>query len=173
VTPAIYTWNGEAMVPLPRFLPLCNRQFVFGERYRLSEFEERSASSHSHYFARLNEVWTNLPEPLMARFPTPERLRKWALCRTEYRNERRIACHSKADAYRIAAFMQSQNLGDDHYVEIAVHRRVIIEITPKSQSYKAMGKKDFQDSKQQVLDIITDLIEITPQQLADNAGKAA
>lgn len=169
--PVIYIWDGEAMRPLPRFLPLCNRQFVFGERYRLSEHEDRSAASHGHYFARLHEIWDNLPEHYATQFPSVERMRKWALCRTAYRVEKKIACVSKQEALRMASFISQTS--DDDYAEIAVHGRILIKVTAQSQSYKAMGRKKFEDSKQQVLDILTPLIGVTPQQLAENAGRAA
>src|SRR5215211_8042396 len=80
--PIIYEWNGSAMVPLPPFARRCEREFDVGERYRLAIAEDRSEASHNHYFARLHELWMNLPELHALRFPTDEHLRKWALIQT-------------------------------------------------------------------------------------------
>lgn len=171
--PVVFMWDGDNMVPMQRFVPLCNRQYVVGEQYRLVPHEDRSHASHGHYFARLHEVWNNLPDRLALEYPTADKLRKWALCRTEYRNIRKIACSSNEEARRIAAFMKSMPMGEDIYVEIGINENVVVEVTPKSQSYKAMGKAAFQDSKQQVLDIVTQLIDVTSSELSDNAGRAA
>jgi hypothetical protein len=42
-----------------------------------------------------------------------------------------------------------------------------------SQSYRAMGKKDFQESKDKVLAILADLIDVSPEVLGQNVGRAA
>ena len=159
------------MVPLPAFLPLCNRQYVVGERYRLSEAEDRSHASHAHYFACINEVWKNLPDHLAVLHPDAEHLRKWALCRTEYHIDRKVACSSEQEARRIAAFLRPTDYRE--YVEISVSGNMVIERKPKSQSMKAMGKIAFQDSKDAVLNVLSELIGISLDDLSRNAGRAA
>lgn len=172
IIPCVFQWDGEHMVPLPRFVPLCNRQYVVGERYRLGIHEDQSAASRGHYYAKLKEIWDNLKDEHAVEFYDVGRLRKWALCRTEYRNVRKIVCSSNVEARRIAAFIKTTDVGDA-YVEVSVHGNVVVEITPKSQSLKAMGHTAFQDSKTKVLDICADLIDVTQKELADNAGRAA
>ncbi len=168
--PAVYEWDGEVMVPLPRFLPLCSRQYVAGERYRLVVHEDRSSASHNHYFARIHEVWLNLPEDVALFFPDDDTLRKWALCRTEYRTVEKFIWPTRETAVRVAYAMRPTY---DEYAEISVHDCVVVRVKPKSQSLKAMGKKAFQDSKDKVLDVLAAEINISPETLAANAGRAA
>lgn len=157
------------MAPLPRFAGLCDKQFVVGETYRLAVTEERSRASHSHYFASIEEAWRNLPEDEAERFPTSEHLRKWALCKTGYADERSIVCASKAEAQRVAAFIKPM----DDFAIVVVSEATVKVYTAKSQSLKAMGKKVFQDSKTAVLDLLSSMVGISAKELDANAGRAA
>lgn len=168
-TPIIYTWNGEAMEPLPRFHNLVNAEFVVGERYRLSEDNERSRATHNHFFAAVQDAWETLPEHMAERFATSKHLRKWALIKCGYRDERSIVCASKAEAQRLAAFIKPM----DEFAVVVVTEAMVTVCTAKSQSRKAMGGKDFQDSKQAVLDYLDGLIGTERGALAKNAGQAA
>lgn len=154
--PIIFTWQGDVMVPLERFSKLCNREFVVGESYPLVIQEARSAETHRHYFACIAEAWKNLPENVAERWPTSEHLRKWALVQAGFRDERSIVCASKAEALRVAAFIRPI----DEYAVVIVSEATVIEYRAKSQSTRAMGKKEFQDSKQKVLDIVSGLIGV-------------
>ena len=157
----LFRWNAEKAVMVPLRANHACKTFVDEETYRLGVIEERSANSHSHYFAALNEAWGNLPDAMAERFPTVEHLRKYALIQCGFRDERSIACASKAEALRIAAFIKPM----DGYAVVIVREAVVMVYTAKSQSMKAMGKADFQDSKQKVLDIVSDLIGVTTKQL--------
>lgn len=167
LAPAVFIWNGEHMVPVPAASQLCNRQFISGMRYRLAEYEPRSRAEHKFSFAWLEEAFRQLPERYAMQFASAEHLRKWALCRTEYRNLRRIACASNKEARRVAAFIRRGNRirGETFYSEIAVKGKVVIEITPKSQAMKEMDKQQFHHSMEQVREIIAELIGVTPEQL--------
>ena len=46
-------------------------------------------------------------------------------------------------------------------------------LTAKSQSAREMGRKDFERSKQDVLEYVSQMIGTTQRQLEMNAGKAA
>jgi hypothetical protein len=153
--PSIYKWDGEAMVPLPRFAKLCDKQFVVGLDYRLDVAEERSRRSHDHFFATVDDCWHSLPECYGDRFATSDHLRKWCLIKAGWRDERSIVAASHEEALRLAAFIRPM----DEYAVIVVMQATIVVYTAKSQSIKAMGKKDFQASKQAVLDIIDGMIE--------------
>lgn len=168
-SPIYFRWSGNAMEPLPRFAEVCDRAFVIGQTYRLEEREERSQASHSHYFASIHEAWQNLPLEQAERFPTPEHLRKWALVQAGYRDERSFAAKSNADALRLAAFVKPL----DEYAVVVVREASVIVLTAKSQSQKAMGRKDFQDSKTKVLEIVWGLCGLTPAEAAPHVGKAA
>ena len=165
----IYTWDGDVMIPLKRFAKLCDDQFVIGEEYRLEVREDRSMRSHSHFFAELTEVWRNLSDEHAERFPTMDHLRRWCLIKAGYRDERSIVCSSKAEAQRVAAFMRPA----DEFAVVTVNEAVVTFYTAKSQSVRAMGRKDFQESKQAVLDIAAGMIGVSRDDLRRNAGRTA
>ena len=162
-----FRWDGEAMIP--RSPKRADEQFVVGEVYRMEVREERSINSHSHYFAAVHDVWLNLHEEEAERFATAEHLRKYALIRTGWHQERQIVCASKAEAQRVASFVRPM----DEYAIVTATEAVVTVFTAKSQSYRAMGKKDFQTSKQDVLDLLASMIGVEPQQLSAEAGQAA
>ena len=168
--PLLCLWDGESFIPAgPHWARQADKHFVVGERYPLEVREERSPQSHAHYFACINDAWQNLPDELAERFPTPERLRKWALIRCGYADECSIVCSSKAEARRMAPFVGRVN----EYAVVVAKGAVLTVYTAKSQSMKAMGKADFQRSKEAVLDFIASLIGTTRDELAKNAGEAA
>lgn len=162
-------WDGESYMPLARHRTALARDMVIGQRYRLSVDNERSMASHRQEFASLREAWDNLPEDIAARFENPEHFRKRGLIETGWYHQREIACQSKAEATR---WMRELRLRDT-YAVFSVVGFVIIERTAKSQSIKAMGKADFQKSKQDVLDWAWSLCGISPAEARKSAGKAA
>lgn len=153
--PMLFEWNGEAMVPARRFHNIANATFTVGEVYRMEAQEQRSLISHNHYFATLQQIWETLPERYGDHIPSVEHMRKWALIRTGFRDERSIVCASKAEAERVAAFVKPM---DDFAIVIA-HEASVLVYTAKSQSMKAMGAKEFQRSKEAVLDYCQGMIE--------------
>jgi hypothetical protein len=121
------------------------------------EFADRSTNSHNHYFATITDAHETLPDELREIYPTPEHLRKKALIRKGWRDEREFVCESKAAAERLAAFMKPL----DGYAIIEARESVVRVWTAKSQSKKGMpGKGEFQRSKQDVLDFIDDLLGV-------------
>ena len=167
IPPMAFSWDGEVM--RPRHSRLADRHFVVGQDYMLEERQDRSQRSHDHYFACLAEVWQNLPDALAERFPTPDHLRKWALIRCGYADERSIVCASHAEALRIAAYVGQF----DEYAVVLAKGATVTAWTAKSQSMRAMGRKAFQESKDKVLDFVAGLIGTTRGDLAKNAGEAA
>ena len=167
IYPMEFARDGEVLRPLhPNAFA---RQYVEGEIHRLAPWEDRSQASHNHQFAAIHEAWKNLPEDQAERFPTSEHLRKWALIRAGYRNDTTIVAASPEDAQRLAALARSL----DGYAVIVVRDDVVTVMTAKSQSARAMGKADFQASKDAVLGIVAGLIGTTPNELQQNAGQAA
>ena len=167
--PLLCEWTGEAFKPLGRYASDADKSLVVGERYKIAEAADRSANSHNHFFASLAESWRNLPEHLAERFDTPEKLRKFALIRSGYADQRQIFCASKAEAQRVAAFIRPM----DEYAVVTVSEAVVTVYTAQSQSMRAMGKKEFQDSKTKVLDFVAGMIGVSPAELQANTGKAA
>lgn len=124
--------------------------------------EARSKKSHDHYFVLVEEAWANLPEYEADRYPTSEHLRKAALIRAGYRDERSIVCASKAEAERVAAFIKPI----DDYAIVIPREAVVTVYTAQSQSKKAMGAKAFQESKEAVLGVLAQMIGVEPVTLA-------
>lgn len=167
--PISYTWSGEAMIPSPRLLARCIEQFSVGERYLLIEHEDRSMRSHNHQFAEITEAWQNLPEELQAQYPTPDHLRKFALIMTGWCDKRQLVCRSQVDAERMAAFMRPR----DEYAIYDVTGNILTEYVATSQSMKAMGARDFQQSKTDVLHYVAAMARTTPSELKKNAETVA
>lgn len=131
--------------------------------------EARSKRSHDHYFAIIAEAWKNLPERISQQFPSAEHLRSYALIKAGFYNEESVHVASHYEALRVAAFVRKFSA----LAVITVHKNMVTVHTPKSQSLKAMSRQDFQMSKDAVLGIIADMIGVSPEQLASNAGQAA
>lgn len=165
--PLAFQWDGEAMIP--RHPRLADKHFVVGEVYTIEVREDRSAASHRHYFAALNEAHASLPEHISERFPTMDHLRKYALIKAGYRDERSHACSSKAEALRFAAFVQPM----DSFAFITTDGPLVTVFTAKSQSVRAMGKQAFEASKTAVLDYIASLIGHTAGTLERHTSEAA
>jgi hypothetical protein len=128
--PLPYVWDGESLHPLPAFATAASASFGVGEVVALAPAELRSPPSHRHYFACVREARVNLPEEHAARFASDQHLRKYALIKAGYRDERSIVCASRAEARRIAAFIRPI----DDYAVVLVEGPVIIQFTAKSQS---------------------------------------
>lgn len=169
-TPIAMQWDGEVMVPAsPFWAARANKAFAVGETYRMAEHHERSQASHNHYFAAVNEAWKNLPDYLLAEYPTAEHLRKKILIQCGYADERSIVLASKQEAQKVAAFVKPA----DDYSIVVVRDDVVRVYSAKSQSLKAMGKADFALSKQAVLDKLDDLLNVSRGTIYQNTAVAA
>lgn len=167
--PIAYRRAGTALVPVPYYAEEFARTFEDGRLYRLVEVQDRSQSSHNHYFASVSEAWANLPEDMVKRFPSSEHLRKWCLIRAGFSHSRSIACDSPEEARKVAAFVQPF----DEFAVVSVGGTVVTVFTAMSQSYKDMGKVEFAKSKDAVLELIASMIGTDRQTLESNAGAAA
>jgi hypothetical protein len=126
--------------------------------------EQRSRESHNHYMAAVNEAWLNLPDKLAARFTSAEMLRKYALCRAGYCNAKSLICPSVVEAIRVAAFIRPM----DEFSIVYPEGQTVWVFTARSQSFKAMGKDEFQRSKDAVLSFIAGLLGATPEELKES-----
>ena len=168
--PIRFRWTGDSFEPIgARGKAECDAMFAIGAVYALEEHQERSSASHAHFFACVAEGWKNLPDDLLEEYPNPEMLRKKMLIKAGFRDERTIVCNSAAMAEKVGAFVASM----DRYAIVTVKSAVVRVFTPQSQSMRAMGKKEFNESKSVVLGYISDLIGVTPDALAKEAGRAA
>lgn len=167
--PITFSWDGEVMRPLPRFTKACDKQFVVGETYPLEVREERSSNSHRHYFAAMHDAWLNLPNEISEQFPTSEHLRRWALIKGGFCETTDHACSSNEEARKLAAFIAPI----DTYAVVEVRGDIVRLHRAKSQSVRSMDKATFQQSKQTVLEIVSELIGTSAAELGTNAGAAA
>lgn len=116
--------------------------------------EHRSAKSHDHFFAVVNEAWKNLPEALADDFPNPETLRKWALIKAGFCSETRIVCANNSEAMTLAAKAKAM----DKFSLIAIDGKAVTIWTADSQRRDAMGRQQFQEAKERAIDIISTLL---------------
>lgn len=161
-SPLLMQWDGEALHPASAFWRRrSDEMLVIGLNYSIVEHQERSQKSHAHYFAMVNDAWQSLPEHLAEQYPTSERLRKHCLIKAGYADSQTFVCASKAEALRVAAFIRPI----DEFSIVSVKEATVTRWTAKSQSVKAMGREEFQRSKDAVLQILSDLIGTTPSEL--------
>lgn len=125
-----------------------------GDVHGWSLSEHRSAKSHDHFFAVVNEAWKNLPEELADDFPNPETLRKWALIKAGFCSETRIVCANNSEAMTLAAKAKAM----DKFSLIAIDGKAVTIWTADSQRRDAMGRQQFQEAKERAIDIISTLL---------------
>ncbi len=159
--PFAYRWTGDSFEPLVHFKKRCDETFVIGEVLWLVPHEARSPQSHRHQFAWLRNAWAMLPEDIAPLYPTPEHLRKRAMIEAGFFSEEIIEVDSPQAALRVAAYVQTR----DQFQLVLVSGCNIIIRTAESQSYSSMKNARFQETKSAMMQIIADLIGITPEEL--------
>lgn len=169
-TTIVCDWDGEHFTPAGKvWASRADEVFVIGERYRLEIREDRSHASHAHFFAVINEAWFNLPEHLAEQFKTAEHLRKHCLIAVGWREEEKVMMGSAYEAKRMKDLFKPK----DDYCTSFADGPMVYRYTAKSMSRRAMNKEEFQKYKSLVLDYLAKLIEVTPDELAREAGQAA
>lgn len=155
-SPIACVWTGKSYEPLnARFLAKANEHHGQGEVLNMAPVEERSPANHAHYFACINEAWQNLPEHLAAEYPNPEALRKRALIKAGFCTVADYVCASRAEAERWALNLRREA---DDYALVMVSEAVVRVYRAQSQSMRAMGREQFQRSKDAVLHVLAELI---------------
>lgn len=122
-----------------------------------AKIEMRSAKSHRHFFAAVHQAWLNLPEHLVDEFPSSEHLRKYALIKSGFCTMTKLACKTNADAINVCTLMSKM----DTYAICEVAGGVVTVRQAYSQSIPAMGRKLFQESKEEVFRVLSDLVGST------------
>lgn len=170
VPPIPHRWTGDGFVPAsPHWQRIADRHYAIGEVRNLVPEEQRSHKSHAHQFAEIGDAWRTLPEHLTERFPTAEALRKHALIKAGFATVTEHVCGSQAEAQRLATVIASL----DPYSVTEVRRNVVRHLRAMSQSLRAMGRQDFQRSKQACLEIVAEMIGVPAGTLSANVGRAA
>jgi hypothetical protein len=162
--PIRFQWDGEVMAPASGYWSRqADKQFVVGEVYRLAEEHERSQVSHNHEFAFLAEAWNSLPDHLLDQYPSAEHLRKKGLIAKGHCTMTQHACASIAEAERLEAAIIGHV---DTYAVVRRRGSVVTVYEAVSQSYRAMGKAQFQQSKTALMEFVGDLIGVAPDELS-------
>jgi hypothetical protein len=165
--PVIMRWEGDNFVPInQRWATACDKQFVVGGVYVLTEHQARSEKSHRHYFASVKEAWKNLTGDVALYFPTSEHLRKYALIRCGFSIHHTIVLKNKKDAMLAASMMRPMNDMD----VIVVDGIKVTRFAARSQDTRRMDRDEFQKSKQAVLDFCADLIGVKTALLETHAA---
>lgn len=165
-----YEGDGAFKATTPYGEKRADEQYVIGERYRLTEWHDRSEVTHAHQFAWLAEAWRNLPERYAMEpwAQTPEHLRKYSLIRCGFCKTDTYACGSKAEAERWARNLRPL----DEYTIVTVQGTTVYRYSAESQAHRAMGAKRFQQSKQAILEFIAGLLEVDPSELEKQTAAA-
>lgn len=178
--PLPFKWDGTTMTPEQRFVALARRQFIKDCVYVLEGHEPASHADRGHYFASIKEAWNNLDAETTARYPTPEHLRKWALIKAGWRIENVVFGPDEAWAIRTVAFNKRQ---DDFAVTIVIAPsggdelwsvRILVARSQKIGRPEdgMMTKDEWRQSKQDVLDILSQRLGVTRRELT-KAGERA
>lgn len=167
--PVVFVWDGNVMIPLPRFKKLCDSQFAVNEEYPLDIVQNRSMRSHNHYFAWVGEAFDNLAEEWAQEFPTEDHLRAWALVQAGYATEANYVCDTPKNARQMALALRKAS----PLAVIKVSGNVVKHFEAESQSLVSMKKERFEASKAAVIEIIAPMARTTPADLKKNAGRSA
>jgi len=168
--PLTYTWDGQAMVPVPRLAKIARERFEVGQRYQLEEVQDRDMIKHRRQFAFIKRAWENLPEQYASEpwAQSPDHLRRFALIKEGFANTETFTCGSKAEAMRWA----SQLRADNEYAIVTVQGSTIYRFTAMSQSTRAMGAKMFYESRAKVMAFIDNLLGLQPGETAKQEESA-
>lgn len=164
--PFAFRWNAEQSVMTPLRLRQADVFYTDGQIYTLGVVEERSSASHRHFHAAVHQAWLNLPEALSERFPSDVHLRKYATIRAGYCNVKEYAAASNAEALRVASYVR----GLEDYAVVVVKGSTVQHFTARSTSYRSMPRDEFQAMKTAVMGIISEMVGVTPSELAKAAA---
>ncbi len=114
-----------------------------------------SMESLGHYFARLKELYDNLPEDVAAHFKNIDHFRSWALIHEGYCTE---IC--QVEASHVLALHAAKAIGKvAPYAVVQVDGKVVRTWIPKSQARRGgMTKKEWEAAKQAVLELAEHLV---------------
>jgi hypothetical protein len=167
-----YLCTPGALMPVARYAERYECEFQVGKYYTLEPVTERSRESHNLYFACVHVAWANLQAPLADRFVDADEFRKWCLIVRGFRHQRITVFSSNADAILGAAV--AQNLRD--FSVTVVEDNMLTVLTAKTQKLSrndpgGMDKKDFEASKEAVIEEASFRIGLSVEQLVAEAKK--
>lgn len=144
----------KVFVPHGRSLAACEK-LEPATWYTMAMEGDWSVESHNHYFARLTELYHNLPEATATRFRNFDHFRAWCLIHEGFSTEQCQIYESESVA-QIAAKAIAKIAP---YSVADVSGSVLRIWTAKSQARGSMSKKEFEKSKQAVLELAEFLVQ--------------
>ena len=162
-------WQGGVLYPVGHYAMQAAQEAMSEGDVVLVEIDHpRTMQTHKHEFAVIRDAWHHLPETVLGMpwAATPETLRKHALIVTGYCHSSATDCGTKAAALRVAAILQAEATRAHGYAIVQAQGPVVTLFAPESQSFRAMGKTRFQESKTAVLNWIADQIGVRPEEFA-------
>ena len=162
-------WTGNSFIPDEQSLFRCRQNLGEGEVVLLQRHEDISQATMGHYHVTLTDLWRQLPENLMSEYPTYDAFRAKLLIKAGFCHMKDMVTESPATARAVAGFARAIN----PYSVVEVRGNVIRVFTARSQSKAAMNKKEFQASKDAVLEIAAGLVGVTVDQATKGARSHA
>lgn len=124
--------------------------------------KQRSTASHGHQFAEIHDCWANLPAS-HAQAPyaaSAEAFRKHGLIEAGFCDVETVVFETKEQAISSAPFIARLARKAHGYSITVVRGPLLVCTTPHSQSFAAMGKDKFHESKSAVLDWAHRVLEV-------------
>jgi hypothetical protein len=162
-------WDGEAFWPMRD----TGEAFAKGTVYQLEEVKPRSHQSHKQYFAVINNAFASLREDQDHMWKDAQDLRAWALIEAGYGNMIEETFPSQAEAIRSARFVQRAAAAKGVYCRVELQDRKVIYWTARSQARGAMSAAEFQQSKDAVFRVLSQLIGVPVEELSKETEEAA
>ena len=148
-------WSGTAFEPVNEYVGRkADAEYVVGQVYLVSGEQEQSALSRAHQFAWLHQAYLSLPDEVAARFIDEDHVRKHGLIAGGFASTTVIDCATNAEAKRWMKILTAE----DPYCIVKVSGTSLMRFTARSQSARSMGAKEFQASKNSVLQYVADLL---------------
>jgi hypothetical protein len=154
MAPIRVIWDGQVFRPFGRSLTACH-ELPKGEPFNVLLEGDWSVESHSHFFARLTELYDNLPEHIASHFKNVGHFRSWALIHEGFCTE---VCQIEAN--HVLALHAAKAIGKvAPYAIVQVDGNMVRTWIPKSQARSGgMGKKEWERAKQAVLELAEHLV---------------
>lgn len=170
--PILCTWRGGAFHPRARDILRLAEHFDEGEEVHATieaVASDRADTSRRHFFATVRDLYQHLPERERERWPSADHLRKHGLIRGGFCDVRHVACSSKAEAARVANLARQM----DEYAIVRIEGATVTVWQAWSQAKRAMGARQFQQSKQAVFDFLADALGVDPGSIHDQHRRGA
>ncbi len=118
-----------------------------------------SVETHGHFFARLQELFDNLPEHRASHFKNIHHFRAWCLIHEGYCNEAILVEPTHAQALETAAKFTKALRKITPYAVVQVEGTIVYAWTARSQArHGGMSKKEWGEAKQKVLELAEHLV---------------